>query len=185
MSTPEISNEILDYFKAMVDVNRLRIAGMLGMTRLTAPQIADRLNLPLREVVNHLGFLSHIGVVRQDSEHYQLDEAAIEALARRALAGARKTVKEEDLPADEYDRKVIKDFSLPDGSFKSLPMQQKKFEAILRYVVNVFEPGQQYPEKQVNELLRKYNEDTATLRRGLVDAGMLERQSGIYRRKND
>lgn len=180
MSTPEISNEILDYFKAMVDVNRLRIAGMLGLTRLTAPQIVDRLNLPLREVINHLGFLKYIGVVSQDGDYYQLDEAAIEALARRALAGTRKTVKEEDLPVDEYDRKVIKDFLLPDGSFKSLPMQQKKFEAILRYVANVFEPGQEYTEKQVNELLRKYNEDTASLRRGLVDSGMLKRQSGIY-----
>ena len=180
MSTPEISNEILDYFKAMVDVNRLRIAGMLGLTRMTAPQIVDRLNLPLREVVNHLGFLAHLGVVRQEGEYYQLDEAAIEALARRALAGARKTIKEEDLPEDEYDRKVIKDFSLPNGSFKSLPMQQKKFQAILRHVVNVFEPGQQYTEKQVNELLRKYNEDTASLRRGLVDSGLVQRQAGMY-----
>ena len=183
MSTPEISNEILDYFKAMVDVNRLRIAGMLGLTRLTASQIVDRLNLPLREVVNHLGFLVHLGVVRQDGEYYQLDEAAIEALARRALAGARKTIKEEDLPEDEYDRKVIKDFSLPDGSFKSLPMQQKKFQAILRHVVNVFEPGNQYTEKQVNDLLRKYNEDTASLRRGLVDLGLVQRESGVYWRK--
>jgi hypothetical protein len=183
MSTPQISNEILDYFKAMVDVNRLRIAGMLGLTRLTAAQIVDRLNLPLREVVNHLGFLVFLGVVRQDGEFYQLDEAAIEALARRALSGARKTIKEEDLPEDEYDRKVIKDFSLPDGSFKSLPMQQKKFGAIIRHVVNVFEPGTQYTEKQVNELLRKYNEDTASLRRGLVDSGLMQRQAGAYWRK--
>lgn len=183
MSSPEISNEILDYFKAMVDVNRLRIAGMLGLARLTAPQIVDRLNLPLREVINHLGFLTYLGIVRQDGEYYQLDEAAIEALARKALSGARKTVKEEDLPEDEYDRKVIRDFSLPDGSFKSLPMQQKKFDAVLRHVVKVFEPGQQYTEKQVNELLRKYSGDTASLRRGLVDAGLMERQSGIYSRK--
>ena len=183
MNATQIDNEILEYFKAMVDVNRLRIAGMLGLTRMTANQIVDRLNLPLREVVNHLGFLHYLGIIHQDGDYYELDEAAIQALARRALAGTRPKVQLEDLPEDEYDRKVIQDFTKADGSFKSLPTQQKKFEAVLRHVAHAFTPGDQYTEKQVNELLRRYHEDTASLRRGLVDFGLMTRQAGIYQLK--
>jgi hypothetical protein len=181
MST-DPNTEILEYFKAMVDVNRLRIAGMLGITRLTREQIVDRLNMPLRDVVNHLAFLVHLGIVRQDGEYYSLDEPAIEALARRTLSGMRKTIKQEDLPEDEYDRKVIADFSAADGSIKAIPTQQKKFQAILRYVAQPFEPGVEYTEKQVNDILRKYNEDTASLRRGLVDFALMKRAAGIYQK---
>jgi hypothetical protein len=59
-------------------------------------------------------------------------------------------------------------------------MQPKKFQSVLKYVAHVFEPGVEYPEKQVNELLKRFNEDTASLRRGLVDNGTLQREKGIY-----
>ncbi len=180
MSTQTPKDEVLEYFKAMVDVDRLRIAGMLGLTKLTKEQIVDRLNLPLRDVVNHLGFLEHQGIIRKDGEAYELDQAAIRALAKRNLAGKRTPAQEEALPADEYDRKVVRDFTTADGKIKSLPMQPKKFTAIIRYVSQVFEQGKQYPEKEVNTLLLRYHEDFAALRRGLVDEGIMQRQAGVY-----
>ena len=62
----------------------------------------------------------------------------------------------------------------------NFPTQNKKLMVILRHVLPVFEPGSQYPEKQVNEMLRRFHEDTASLRRYLVDSGMLQRKDGIY-----
>jgi hypothetical protein len=56
---------------------------------------------------------------------------------------------------------------------------------ILRYLLKVFEPGQRYPEKQVNELLRRFHPDTAALRRYLVDEKMLERKDGVYWRVSE
>jgi hypothetical protein len=47
---------------------------------------------------------------------------------------------------------------------------------ILRYLTNHFEIGTNYTEKEVNTILRRFNEDTAGLRRYLVDAGMLQRE---------
>jgi hypothetical protein len=46
--------------------------------------------------------------------------------------------------------------------------------------VKIFEPGQRYPEKQVNELLRRYHDDTASLRRYMVDNQLLARDKGEY-----
>ena len=83
-----------------------------------------------------------------------------------------------EVDADAYDKKVIKDYSRRDGSLKTLPSQRKKLEAILRYVVQAFEVGKRYREKQVNEILARYHDDTATLRRELVGFGLMQREGG-------
>jgi hypothetical protein len=49
---------------------------------------------------------------------------------------------------------------------------------LLRYVLKAFEPDIRYSEKQVNEILSRFNEDTALLRRNLVDYGMMNREGG-------
>jgi hypothetical protein len=46
--------------------------------------------------------------------------------------------------------------------------------------VRAFEPGRRYAEPQVNEILRRFHDDTARLRRELVGAGLMARQSGEY-----
>ena len=83
-----------------------------------------------------------------------------------------------DVDADAYDKKVIRDYTRRDGSLKTLPAQQKKLEAILRYVVKAFGVDKRYSEKQVNEMLSRYHEDTATLRRELVGFGLMQREGG-------
>jgi hypothetical protein len=61
---------------------------------------------------------------------------------------------------------------------KAFPSQRKKFDAILRYVAKSFDQGKRYSEKRVNEILSGYHEDTATLRRELVGAGLMKREGG-------
>ena len=56
-----------------------------------------------------------------------------------------------------YDRKVLKSFVRADGTIKSFPAQAKKFQVLLRYVLDAFEPGRRYSEKQVNTLLSRYS----------------------------
>ena len=45
-----------------------------------------------------------------------------------------------------------------------------------------FQEGVEYPEPDVNELLGRFHEDYASLRRHLVDDGLLTRSAGHYRR---
>jgi hypothetical protein len=45
-------------------------------------------------------------------------------------------------------------------------------------IVKDFEPGKGYPEKQVNEVLARFHVDTATLRRELVGAKLMDREGG-------
>jgi len=48
-----------------------------------------------------------------------------------------------------------------------------------------FSAGNRYSEKQVNLILRRFHADTATLRRELVGAGLLQRVQGEYWRPED
>ena len=43
-----------------------------------------------------------------------------------------------------------------------------------------FEPGMRYPEREVNQILRRFHPDYAALRRYLVDEGLLSRGEGEY-----
>ena len=109
---------------------------------------------------------------------YQLDQSALEARTRSMFSQKELSSVVSEVDADAYDKKVIKDYARADGSLKTLPAQRKKLEAILRYVVQAFEVGQRYTEKQVNETLKRYHADTATLRRELVGFGLMQREGG-------
>lgn len=174
--------ELLEFFKALADGNRLRILGLLARQPLTVEQMAEMLNLRPSTVSHHLQYLAHVGLVSAKAEGYyniyQLENAALEGMARQLLAKDTLPGVAADVDMDAYDRKVIANFTAPDGRIKAFPAQRKKFEAILRYVLRVFEPGVRYSEKQVNQMLGQFHEDTATLRRELVGYGWLKREGG-------
>ena len=66
-----------------------------------------------------------------------------------------------------------------------MPSQRKKLDAILNHVVNDFEKDVRYPEKKVNEILSRFYTDTATLRRELIAANLMQRKNGEYWRVTD
>ena len=183
--TPEENSAVeslLEFFKALADPNRLKIAGLLAGQQLTVEQLAEMLNLRPSTISHHLSYLSHAGLVsaRADSYYnvYSLETGKLENMARQLLRRETFPALAADIDLEAYDRKVIRDFSLPDGRLKALPAQYKKLEAVLRYVVRAFEPGLHYSEKQVNEIVGRFHEDTAQLRRELVESGLLRRQGG-------
>ena len=83
-----------------------------------------------------------------------------------------------DINMDAYDQKVIADYSNPDGSLKTIPSQRKKLDVILRHVGRTFEPNIKYSEYEVNQILKNFHEDTASLRRELIGMGILKRSTG-------
>ncbi len=180
-ASPQLE-ELLSFFKALAEPTRLKIIGLLARQPSTVGQMAEMLDLRPSTISNHLSQLAHAGLVSARAESYynvySLDVGALEAMAKRLLARETLPSVIADVDVDAYDRNVIANFTYPDGRLKSFPAQRKKFEAILRYVLKVFEPGVHYSEKQVNQLLGRFHEDTATLRRELVEYGMFKREGG-------
>ena len=69
-----------------------------------------------------------------------------------------------------------------DGRLRSIPARAAQRRVVLEYLSGLFEPGVAYHEPTVNETLREFHDDYVTLRRYLVDARLLERAHGVYRR---
>lgn len=183
MSKQEIlTQEMLSFFKAMADANRLKILGLLAQENLTVEQLSEMLNLRPSTVSHHLSKLSEVGLVSAKSSSYyniyQLENNELEAMAKKLLSENTLPTMASDIDLDAYDQKVVSDYLLPDGQLKTIPSQRKKLEAILRYIVKEFQPGERYAEQEVNKVLLKYHQDTATLRRELIGAGLLDRSSG-------
>lgn len=79
----------------------------------------------------------------------------------------------------EEEARILQIFTR-EGELLQMPARRNKQLVILRWVVERFEFGAQYPEKQVNEILKEVNADYSMLRRSLVDAGLMQRESGVY-----
>ena len=77
-----------------------------------------------------------------------------------------------------FERKVLQTFVGPNGEVTAFPTQQKKYLVILRYILEAFETGKRYSEREVNVVLERYNEDTARMRRSFVDFGLMAREGG-------
>lgn len=169
----ELQPEVLDFVKAMASAERLRVIGALARGRATQSEIAEQLHLPTRDAFEHLSFLAHVGIVREEGGVYELDEGAIEGLARGQFENKQPQYEEQP----ENVRKVLKAYLNADGTLKQIPLETKKLLVILNFIVNVFAFDAAYTEKEVNTILRRFNPDTAALRRYLVDHGLMARES--------
>src|ERR687898_2686929 len=167
--------EILAFVEAMASAERLRIIGVLARGRATQAEIAGQLGAPVRDVFNHLAFLANVGVIHETDGVYDLDEKAIESFARGQFEGKRPAFEATQEPEDV--RKVLKNFLNADGSLKQIPLQGNKLLIILNFIVDAFAYDTDYTEKEVNTILRRFHVDTASLRRYLVDNGLLARES--------
>lgn len=169
--------DIVPLFKALADEQRIKILGLIADRQMSIDELAAAVNLPLRSVSHHLARLQEVGLAqagrRQDDTVYSFHQQplldALRALAERPEEPAFSG----DL--DQYDQKVLSTF-FENGRLKTIPAQQKKRDVVLRFLADQFEPGIMYGEKEVNAILARYHDDVASLRRYLVDAGLLERQ---------
>jgi hypothetical protein len=167
--------EILSFVKAMASADRLRIIGVLVRGRATQAEIAEQLHLPVRDIFDHLAFLAQVGVIHETDGVYDLDEKAVEALARGQFEGKRPTYEiTEEKPEDA--RKVLKNYLNADGTLKQIPPSKNRLLIVLNFIVDAFAFDTNYTEKEVNTILRRFHLDTAALRRYRVDNGLMARE---------
>jgi hypothetical protein len=160
----------------LADEDRLRVFAAVALGARTVVEIAESSGLDEAEVQSALPRLVGADLVTQaDGLHVSLD-------ALRAAACNRPDRDRGAADATPHEQGVLRNFVV-DGRLVRLPARHAQKLIVLGYVARRFDQGRSYDEREVNELLRNLHDDTASLRRYLVDEGLIEREAGIYRRR--
>ncbi len=180
---------IVAFFKALADANRLRAVGLLAHRPHSVEELSTILDLRPSTVSHHLSKLAAVGLVHSStSGHYHvysLDLDALHAQARKLASDESvKAFAPEHGPSDAFDAKVLATFLDERGRLTKLPMKRKKFQVILRHALGLFDDEGPWSEREVNRRLKTLSDDVASLRRGMIDHGMMTRDQGgkHYRR---
>ena len=181
---------LLRVFKALADESRLRVVGVLADGERSVDELSALLHLKAPTVSHHLNKLREAGLVEMRNEGtshlYRLNAAALRTVSREALSSSRIGSLADDVDRDAWERKVLKDF-FEGERLKEIPASRKKRAVVLRWLAQRFQPGRRYTERQVNILLQRYHEDTATLRREMISDAhrLMRRERGVYWRVGD
>ena len=179
------NEELLAFFKALSDANRLKILGLLANKPHTVEQLAAALDLSASTVSHHLLYLKETSLVAARAESYyniySLQTEHLEEMAKRLLKSENLVKLAEDVDGEAFERKVLRDFLTPEGRMKSFPAHQKKYLVILQlHILKAFEFNRRYTEKELNEILKRFHEDYASIRRDLIDFKFMARENNIY-----
>jgi len=175
------------FFKTLADASRLRLLGLLANGERSVDELATLLQLRPPTVSHHLARLRELGLVAMRAEGnvhlYRLDQDALRVLSRDVLSVKRVASFADAVEMQGWEQKVLRDFF--DGPrLKEIPASRKKRDVVLKQLAMAFQPQVRYSETEVNDVLRQYHPDPATLRRELVGAGLLERSRSVYWRAN-
>jgi hypothetical protein len=181
MAIEESDAELLSVFKALADESRLKIIGLLATRERSVDELATTLKLKPPTVSHHLSTLREIGLVdmrASGTTHvYNFQPEALRRLNRR-LAPEKLAIPD-DAGGDEWERKVLSDFT-EQGRLRAIPAGERKRLVMLKWFARKFEPGRRYSELEVNAIIAEFINDYASIRRYLVDNGLMDRRSSVY-----
>ncbi len=174
-------------FKALGHPARLLILNLVQMKPRHGQELAAILRLKPATISHHLSKLTAVGLLQSKKDQYYQTYSLIGDMLKKPLGeivrlpqpGLKANVQE-----DAYRNKVLRTF-FTHGRLVQIPSQLKKRLIVLEKIVVEFEPGREYPEREVNFILLDFHEDVATLRRGLIEHKLMERNKGIYKRVSD
>ncbi len=177
------TSELQRFFAALSDEVRLRIAGLLAERDATTQEIAALLEMRPPAVSRHLATLAGAGIVRSTQRdaltHWSLDVATLLEQRKRLLARQHTAGPADEPGTPEWERSVLTSFF--DGErLKEVPASLKKRHVVLAWLVERFERDTHYPEREINEIIKRHHPDAAALRRELVDHRYMQRENGVY-----
>jgi len=177
-------NQRAELFKALGHPVRLLILNLVKIRPRHGEELASILSLTPATISHHLALLEAAGLLKSRKDQYYQVYERVEAPLNRTLAdliNLKEVEMNTQVEEDAYRDKVLRTF-MRNGRLLQIPAQLKKWQVILGKVVELFEFGRTYTEKEVNVILLDVHDDVASLRRGLIEEGLMTRDHGIYQR---
>lgn len=179
--------KIVNYHKALADPTRLRLLLLLSQGEMHGQALAEKLNLSQPTVTHHAAKLREAALIKErrdkNTVYFKLNPDFISSGAEASLQfifskGARNM--EEKSPENSLKESVLRNFFSKDGRLRQIPAQYKKKLIALQYMVEKLEPGVVYSEKEINEFIKQFHEDFATIRREFIMHQFMYRENDKY-----
>ncbi len=178
--------KIVNYHKALADPTRLRILLLLSEGEMNGHTLAEKLNISQPTVTHHAAKLREAALIteRRDKNtvyfaqnRYFIQQHAVASLKFIFKEGGKDMIEPE---REQVKAAVLRNFFAKDGRLRQIPAQYKKKLIALEHVVEQLEPGRKYTEKEINEFIKQFHEDFATIRREFIMHQFMYREDGIY-----
>jgi hypothetical protein len=158
----------------LADPARLRITAALALEPVARSALPAAAGLGARDAAEAAERLERAGVIEEvDGRLRVVPGLFVESV--RAAAALRPAGVD-----DERARLISRHFHR--GRLVQLPEQADVRRSVLDLVVAEFDVDVEYDEPAVNARLSVWHDDWCSLRRALVDHGLLTRQRSVYRR---
>lgn len=181
-------DKVVAYHKALADPTRVKMLILLAEGERNGQVLAEKLSVTPATITHHAAKLREASLINERREkntiYFSLNDyflknnaaAAINLIYRGADGGIGMLNEEHKRLRDS----VIRNFFSKEGKLKNIPSQLKKKLIILEHMVTNLEAGRSYSEKEINEFIKAYHEDFATIRREFIMHQFLFREKEIY-----
>lgn len=165
-----------DYLRIALDPLRLAVLGHAASGPIEIESLISRLAVDSTTLIKAVGRLRASGLLTEEGT-LDRDRLRRVAAALPSFQAPASVVLDGPWTRDELE--VLSRF-FRGSRLTQIPASRAKRLVILERLVQEFEPGVRYDERRVNSILQVFHEDYASLRRHLVDEGMLTRADGYY-----
>ncbi len=178
-------SKIVDFHKALGDLTRVRIIALLQQGHLSGQEIASKLSLKPPTITHHMSKLREVGLIKERRDkntiYFSLNTKILEMNAKAIFTVGTGGDSNMEMSVTESERSsIINNFFTKEGKLKIYPAQRKKKLVVLAHMIKGLEFGRVYQEKEINEYLKEFHEDYATLRRELIMCQYMYRENNQY-----
>lgn len=182
--------KLVSYHKALADPTRIRILILLAHGELNGQILAEKLCLSPATITHHATKLREASLINERRDKntifFSLNHYFIKSHTTATMELIYKN-ESGSIGGDTVDDKnkrlvdsVIRNFVTADGKLKHVPVQLKKKLIVLGHLVSGLEKGRKYTEKEINEFIKGFHDDFATIRREFIMHQFMFRDNQIY-----
>lgn len=165
-----------DYLRIVLDPLRLAVLGAGALGPVDVEQLSAQLGRKPRQVLEAVGSLRAAGLL---DDQLALDRTALLRISQ--LLPSVEPMADSVATGEWAPEEVAVLSRFFSGSrLTEIPGARGKRRVVLERLSQEFEPGVKYSEKEVNSRLQVFHADYASLRRYMVDEGLLTRAEGSY-----
>lgn len=183
-------DKIVNYHKALSDPTRIKILILLAGGELNGQVLADKLYVTPATITHHTAKLREASLINERREkntvYFSLNHYFIKNTATATADLIYKDtntiggLEQMNIQQQRLKESVSKNFFTSEGKLKHLPAQLKKKLIVLQQLVSTLEPNHPYTEKEINEFIKQYHDDYATIRREFIMHQYMIRDREIY-----